>query len=272
MEKWTMDETQLIRELYPVCNAKEISEKLGKSINSIRSKAHRMGLRNPCHSCDTDYFNAIDSSDKAYWVGFITADGYVVNSSEHRDYELGIELSKCDAAHLKKFLDCIHSDSEVQFRKRQNFAGYGVDKEYEECLIRIYSKKMVESLAQYGIVQNKTYSLRNTNVPQQYMWDYIRGYFDGDGSLSLSKVSTSRAVHSYPRISFVCKNKEFLLDIQSFLDKEDIHSDIYQDRTYWEMFIRRHDSVSKFLHSIYSTENSIRLDRKYEKYKAFFLN
>ena len=59
-----------------------------------------------------NYFEIIDSAEKAYWVGFIAADGYISKRESGSSNRLGITLSEKDIEHLYKFNKCLNSTYE----------------------------------------------------------------------------------------------------------------------------------------------------------------
>lgn len=83
---------------------RRLEEKLAAEINDIPL----------CYQYDKYFFYNIDSSEKAYWLGFITADGYV---NEDRKF-LQIHLQWSDHKHLEKFLKVIQAESRIKVKKR----------------------------------------------------------------------------------------------------------------------------------------------------------
>ena len=63
-----------------------------------------------------DYFNKIDTADKAYWLGFLYADGCVTQNKDHTI----IDLSIVDYAHLLLFRDCVESNNNIRFKNHSN--------------------------------------------------------------------------------------------------------------------------------------------------------
>ena len=250
----------------------ELAALLGRSRNSVKIKANRIGVQKPKHTQNDSYFECVDDGTTAYWIGFITADGYVNNSQTHRTYELGIELSTKDEAHLKQFLDDISSNSDVSRRTKSPFRNRGYNKSYEESAARIYSKQIVESLSKYGIVQNKTYSIEfPDNIPELYIWDYVRGFFDGDGSVSVKSVeSTNGTIHPYLNVNFTAHSKKFLEGLQNTLSNYDINSTIYKDGNNYQLYIRKQDDILSFFYLIYHKENVRKLDRKYTRFVDYY--
>lgn len=269
---WSKEELEYLKNNYEFTGNKTIAEKLGRTVYAVTLKANRIGLVKPCKYQNNEYFDNIDSSEKAYWLGFITADGYVVDNKKGGNYELSIELSKTDIEHLYKFKKCIESDAEITVRSKSPFTNIGIDKVYEMCQIRLYSQHIVQSVRKYNVIQNKTYNLVfPNNIDEMFIWDYIRGYFDGDGSLFEEKVtSTSGKLWVYPNVSFVCKCKGYLESLSEILSKNGILSYISHDKTCFYLFIRRQASVRRFFDCIYKNYNCIKLDRKFIRYINLF--
>lgn len=125
----------------------------------------------------TDFFKKIDSEEKAYWLGFIAADGNI-----RKDFlQCSIELKAFDRGHLEKFAKCFDNYYEVKL----------LDRGYPSAKITISSKQCCLDLLQYGITPNKSSTLKvNVElIPEEFLHHYIRGYFDGDGSIYCSQPS-----------------------------------------------------------------------------------
>ena len=114
---------QFIKNNYNNITYKEMSKLelfTGLTDKQIRTKAATMGLRKQ-RQFNKQYFKSINDSNKAYWLGFIYADGYITYSNE-----LGIELQYSDKEHLEKLNELIGGVHKVTRRKRnQKFNGYG---------------------------------------------------------------------------------------------------------------------------------------------------
>ena len=129
----------------------------------------RGGFENKKYVADENYFEKIDSADKAYWLGFIYADGSVV--SKGNTYRLTIELNRIDRLHLEKFLIAIKSNAEIKDRVNRPISS-----------VTINRKKIVDDLIKIGCVPNKTeVGWLDTSVIKGFEKDFLRGYLDGDG-------------------------------------------------------------------------------------------
>ena len=132
-----------------------------------------------CYKLNERYFEKIDTSNKAYWLGFIASDGYV--GEKKGEKVLRLFLSSKDRKHLEKFKKEIKYEGPIYdgiIRKSRN---------YFYSILQICSYQMVQNLIIYGIVSNKTKILRRPNIDKKYYNHWIRGLFDGDGSVSILK-------------------------------------------------------------------------------------
>ena len=129
---------------------------------------------------DHNFFDIIDSEEKAYWLGFIYADGYVTNSV------FGVKLSDKDSDHLLKLKMALHSEHKIGHYVGNT--GYNNNTNY--CSLTINNEHLVNSLIDNGVVYNKSKVLRFPNseiVPDELVHHFIRGYFDGDGSVYFTR-------------------------------------------------------------------------------------
>ena len=156
--RWTNEELEILKENYGTKTAKELSNILGRSKSAIQNKAHELQLEKDDKTFyNKQYFKEINTYDKAYWLGFIYADGYIVFNEKQRNYEIGMELNTRDIEHLKKFNKSLEGNIQVKERDRQPsplLKSHGVFKTMKTCLIRLYSKEMVSDLINAGIEQN----------------------------------------------------------------------------------------------------------------------
>lgn len=136
---------------------------------------------------DEDFFAEIDSEEKAYWLGFICADGYL--NSRHNT--VGICLDIKDIEHLNKFKKVLSLNKELKVRKSRYSHNH---KETTKVTIEVYSTKMDSDLRKLGLTETKSNTLGLVQVPDYLMNHFIRGYFDGDGCVfsSFSKKGTKK--------------------------------------------------------------------------------
>jgi hypothetical protein len=152
-----------------------------------------------------DFFEKINTEEKAYWLGFIYADGNV-----HKKYNcMSINLSQLDSNHLKKF-------TKIFNKKVKKYKYYN---KYTLCMqkianISLSSEKMKKDLVKNGIIPNKTYKDSDQilkNISENLIHHFIRGFFDGDGCISGSKNNIT--------VSFAGRKKFLLLLRNIFVSK-----------------------------------------------------
>lgn len=233
-----------------------ILKRLGIKSNRIITVTEEQKRNRRKFQVNDDYFEFIDSEEKAYWLGFIYADGFVVSDSD----KFGISLSNVDKSHLEKLKTTINFTGEV--KDYTETAGYGVGSLYSRLLVT--SSKIKQDLIKYGVVPNKTDILKFPEfLPQELLPHFIRGYFDGDGCIT----------HQSEQ---VCGNLNYMIKITGTLDMvKNIESCIGVPFQLAQRFPERNvdnfqietggnKKVKKILHYLYK-DATVFLDRKYNK-------
>lgn len=156
----------------PQTSLRRYFKRKGYSIRSL-SEAEKI------YSFNESYFDNIDTSDKAYWLGFLYADGYILSKRKHGNRKFGVTLSVADIEHLEKLKQCLNSNHRIAIYHSKN--SYNANCEY--CRLLFSSQHAVDSLKKYGVIENKTNILKPPNISNDLSRHFIRGYFDGDGSI-----------------------------------------------------------------------------------------
>ncbi len=257
-KKWSNEEIDFLKKNYIKYSNQELSEILKRTKSSVQLKISKLGLKRPDkYFYDKDFFENINTEEKAYWLGFIYADGYVYYSEEKRNYELGIELQIGDINHLRKFNKSINGNLEVKITEKYDKR---YEKTYRHCTIRLHDKKLVEDLNKNGVVQNKSYIIKFPNLRNDLIVPFIRGFFDGDGCLQLNK---QRQCH---RFDFACASIDFVNKLRDILyNNYNINSYITQDKNIYRLNIRGLTNAYLFGKLLYDN-STIYLDRKYNKF------
>lgn len=211
------------------------------------------------YEININYFDTIDSPNKAYILGFIYADGHCCFDEIKHRYYLRICLKEDD----KQILDNIKNELEytgdiyhIDLSKRR---ANGVNASDQECL-NINNKYIAQSLNKLGVINNKTYFLKFPNFLQEDLFQhFIRGLSDGDGCI-VSTVSMWSYTGTY----------ELLLGIKNIVEKKlNIHMSLIKQKKEHENIYRLQISggkqVKKFLDYIYK-DADLKLNRKYELY------
>lgn len=150
------------------------------------------------HQFNQHFFDHINTEAKAYWLGFITADG---NLSK-RGHAICIGLAAIDEAHLRKFCADIGYAGPIshEYSKKNG-------KSYPRVSVRVSSKKMHEALQALGLYPNKSLTVRPCPcIPTHLLRHYWRGVFDGDGSIHISAINRHAA--SLVGSEWICRGFE----------------------------------------------------------------
>ena len=127
---------------------------------------------------DKYVFDIIDSEEKAYWLGFLWADGNISTIG----YRIEVRLSIRDYNHLEKFRSFLKLENPIR-KGLCNGNGY--------CHLSVRNKYLWERLFSLGCIPNKSLVLDFPNLgifdSPKLVYDFIRGYVDGDGSLCMYK-------------------------------------------------------------------------------------
>ena len=260
---WSDEEINFVKDNYMEMKTSDISRLLNRTMSSIEIKAARMGLKKYPYICDYHYFDEIDTEEKAYWFGFLTADGWINKSKKTNAGVVGIELQYGDIGHLKKFNKSIGGNYQITDRWRTcSLSTKNPNKKHHTCVIRIFSITMYETLCNLGFSNNKSYDFHIPEIREDLIRHYIRGYFDGDGCLCF----TNRSFH----INFTTASKILNDDISNMLRLNNFNINEYNyvndfNTIMYKIDICHLQDKINFLDWIYK-DCSIYLDRKYKKY------
>lgn len=205
--------------------------------------------------CNTRNFENINTEEKAYWLGFLYADGCV---SSNRNT---IELCLCveDKHHLEKFKNFMDSEHSIGFHHGKLGDSYRIS---------IRDNDLKNDLIKAGCVPNKSLILKFPSediITTELIRHFIRGYFDGDGCLC--KTENTEYID-------MIGTMEFLQKIQSILNNIGIKSSICplatknRQSNNYRLILSNKKSRRDFLNYIYK-DTSIYLDRKYKKYLKY---
>ena len=153
---------------------------------------------------NSDYFNIIDTQEKAYILGFFIADGYIEKNSNRICFNNSID----DLEIIEKIRAEIAPNSKLYYSNKQT----GVIKRKEQVILRFTNKTISELLlSKYNITNAKTfneeYKFDFNQLSQELISHFIRGYFDGDGSVSYNpKVENKQLFFNF---SFIFNSKLF---------------------------------------------------------------
>ena len=141
-----------------------------KYTNTTISSAKRL---NP--NLIEDFFQDIDTTEKAYWIGWLITDGSITYQPQKNKYQIELTIKQQD----EYILHLLANDLGVPDRV------YSSGTEYKR--FSLGSKKMVNDLLNLGLTQKKTFTVQVPNIKSNLYPALIRGLFDGDGGYSICK-------------------------------------------------------------------------------------
>jgi len=210
-------------------------------------------MRKSIYKINSNYFSN-QSPNMAYIIGFLAADGNLSS----KDNRIDLELSSLDLEILEKIR--LELELEREIKIYHCASGYIKNKLY------FYDAQIKKDLMEYGLCPNKTYSdnyLPPYKLNQEYWIDYIRGFFDGDGSIG--------DCNHTPRW-YICGSKKIILEeIQQFLQNNfNIITKFEQTPQKRKIEIYRlycYGDSTREIYKILYTPNSLYLKRKKDKFE-----
>ena len=207
------------------------------------------------YSVNSNYFSEINNEFKAYWLGFLYADGY----NYEKKNTIEITLCKLDEGHIHKFLNSIQSDAVVKYKNVR---------EHPQVRITICCKQISQDLKRLGCMQNKSAKITFPSqeiLPEEFHRDFIRGYFDGDGCIYIN----TEAKHC--TITFTTNKymAEGIIDIiynKLQIKKPNINIRKFPFCEFRYTGLTNCDKIYKYLYK----NCNVYLDRKIEKFDTIF--
>lgn len=218
---WTESEIKQLEELIENgLSAKEISEKLNRSIKSLFCKMGELKLHikekneiekseyRRVYKVDDDYFENIDTQKKAYFLGWLITDGYIGGIIHSKrgvvaSNRIGLKIARYDSDVVEEFKKELKTDIPIQFYKgrisREYENKYNGKKYFvqstEQCGLDITSAKMKKDLSRYGVYPHKTYTVKfPKELCEKYYPGFIAGVISGDGSVDIKNNHNTGAI------------------------------------------------------------------------------
>lgn len=247
-------------------SSKEISDVLNISKTSLIRNLDKLGynfdrsVSMQKYNLNKDYFNNINSYKKAYWLGFIYADGS--NKVSKNVFVLGLKQEDNYILELLKSDTNSNIPIKIAKDKRGN--------RQEFYRLEIYNKQFCLNLLKQGVFENKTSILKPPTLNENLIYSFIRGYFDGDGSIC-TVVDKNKSNHFKDSITFT-GTKEIVDYISKYLKETiDVNCSTYErhperDNNNYTISINGRLQVIKLCEKMYENNNNHYLLRKYEKF------
>lgn len=224
----------------------------------------RTGESTRIYKINKEYFDSIDTPNKAYILGFFYADGCNFPPKG----TVSMSLQETDKEILEKIRLEIESEKPLEYLdySSKNTNGYHYQNQYR---LLLFSSHMSTSLSSLGMTQNKSLSLTFPNfLNEELISHFIRGYFDGDGCVHFAQNGNC--------IINMTSTESFCKTIQDYVfEKLNIHASISDASCHngvtKVLQISGKNQVKTFLDFIYD-DAELYLERKYNLYSNKYYN
>lgn len=206
--------------------------------NGIEIKRHYKQTFNEC------YFDNIDTPNKAYLLGFLYADGCV-----NKNNVISFTVHQNDKEILEMYVSELKATNQITCVKNK-----------PHVRLAFCSKHMCDTLINLGCKHNKTNSLEFPAIPKIYKYDFIRGFMDGDGCISV----TNQGSHKYISLSFTGTSN--MMNALKIMFEVDNPITFY--RNAYTLHIGKTKDVTRILNNIYDNAE-LYMTRKFNKYQEY---
>lgn len=247
-KRWTVkEENKLKRLINKGYDYTEILDKFDRSIHSIRTRGNKLGLEID-KNVDYNFFDRKDEYSH-YILGYWLADGCIMKNSGGHYFS----IVSNDRKHLIKIADLMKVRTKIY--KNSNDA-------YE---LRVGNKKLINNLIEIGGDYRKTKTIKfdDLEIADKYFYDFLRGYFDGDGSFQFQSFTKEDGTNSISNIKFTGAEK-VIKSLYEILKKGTCYRDYRKDDCFYLSLYG--NEMRNLLDKMYSKSN-IHLNRKYKIYE-----
>ena len=215
---------------------------------------------NVMHIVNHKYFDIIDTEEKAYFLGFLVADGCVTQSKRKSGF-MSKRITFCNSIQdkevIEKFRDIICPTVEIKWRNNST----ETIKRKDQSSFKFTSEHMFDTLvSKYNILPNKTYNAEFT-LPDLgvFFRHFIRGFMDGDGHFKRNS------------LGFVHTSIPFMNQIKEFFENSGFSSRFnkIEGKTliYYKQYINVNKSNIEQMYSILYKDATVFLERKRIKFE-----
>lgn len=241
---------------------KVIITKSGNNIRSLSDIRQR-------YSINQHYFDEIDIPEKAYILGLLYTDGCRCDRDMH--YQIVLKLQDTDVDILYKMQECLQSNRPLKYiiTEPKMFPNGKIYSPKNQYALIIDNKQIATSLEKWGIIPNKTYTLKFPDfLPEKLYPHFIRGCWEGDGWISKSsKDKGCGFMGTYDLVNYIREYTENLLDIHFSI----FHRKEYKMENLYTISLHGGKQVKQFLDYLYQ-DSTIHFHRKYACYRHIVYN
>ncbi len=186
--------------------------KTGQRIRKSRYEGPDRRLQESRGGVNVDFFKRW-MPEMAYVLGFFAADGCLAKNRRGSHY---LQFTSTDIGILRQIKRVMNATQAIR-KKPPHEQTFG----WSPCyLLQIGSVKMYRDMAKLGLTPRKSSRLRLPNVPAAHLPDFVRGLFDGDGSVSYGLYARSSRPQGVVKVlctRFTSASNKFLVHLKSAL-------------------------------------------------------
>ena len=201
----------------------------------------------------------------AYVLGFIFADGHLEDAYYIRGKYL--RITNTDLSIMKHIKRVLNSDHKIVVTPASG-------KRKEKYLLRIGSHTIYRDLGTLNLHPRKSLDMTFPRVPVKFLPNFIRGYFDGDGTITFEHIKSRP--HDRLKVIFTSGSKDFLFGLSAILSTCCLNKvgKVYDSKDSYQLAYRSKDALSvlRFIYDGISKEGALYLRRKFEKYRKLTSN
>lgn len=207
------------------------------------------------YTVNSNYFSTIDTEEKAYWLGVFYADGNITKEGKCKQ----IRFNTIDKDWLNAFISAINYSGiyRIETHKKYNKDIY--------CLT-VGDDTLHDDLNTLGCVPNKTKVIVFPSISENLIPHFIRGYFDGDGSVGIYKNKTDKEYYIL-RSSFCTGSEQFIIQLASKLPCVTKNIKKRKDQCLWTLEFSVKDSIR--LYNYMYKNATVWLHRKRDKFEKY---
>lgn len=213
-------------------------------------------------------FDSIDTEEKAYWLGFIYADGYISSANKQgiNDHHFELSLKNADKQHLIKFNKFMQHEDPNHVKTNIVTTTMVPGKTFLRCRWAVNNRHLWETLNNYGCTPRKSLTLKFPDISifknKKLIKDFIRGYWDGDGCISNQDKGKRMMCIS------VLGTQDFLTKLRDNLPLK-AHCGVFGKNDLGVKVLTIHGKNAFFITYYLYEGAKIYLERKYKKYKNY---
>ncbi len=212
-----------------------------------------------CHrkySFNESVFDQI-TEESAYWIGFLMADGCILDTQKNRSNVIALKLKASDINHIYKFRSFLKSSHKIYTIKEKYKNEKYKKVYYYKASLSIPSNKLANKLISYGVTPRKTFTAKVCKKLEnnRHFW---RGMIDGDGCIHIRKNNDLAVHYCSASYNLIVQYDNF---ISTLVDKDIKARKI--PTTLFQASVQGTKAIKVISH-LYQNSN-IHLDRKYKK-------